>query len=74
VRSGFEAGYAESIQTVFIVAVPIAALAFLATWFIPQVSLKQWDPAESVAESVVPPESLQPIEALEPEQASTVEP
>ena len=30
--------YAESIQTVFIVAVPIAALAFLATWLIPQVS------------------------------------
>ena len=42
VHAGFVAGYAESIQTVFIVAVPIAALAFLATWFIPQVELKQW--------------------------------
>src|SRR6201987_1977112 len=42
VRNGLVAGYAESIQTVFLVAVPIAALAFLATWLIPQIELKQW--------------------------------
>jgi hypothetical protein len=41
------AGYAQSIQTVFLVAVPIAALAFLATWFIPQVELQRWTPAEA---------------------------
>jgi EmrB/QacA subfamily drug resistance transporter len=41
-HQGFVAGYAESIQTVFLIAVPIAALAFLATWLIPQVELKQW--------------------------------
>jgi EmrB/QacA subfamily drug resistance transporter len=46
VHAGFVAGYAESIQTVFLVAVPIAALAFLATWLIPQVELQQWDGAE----------------------------
>jgi EmrB/QacA subfamily drug resistance transporter len=45
VHAGFVAGYAESIQTVFLVAVPIAALAFLVTWLIPQVELKQWSPA-----------------------------
>ena len=45
VHAGFVAGYAESIQTVFLVAVPIAALAFLATWLIPQVELKQWPEA-----------------------------
>jgi EmrB/QacA subfamily drug resistance transporter len=45
VHAGFVAGYAESIQTVFIVAVPIAALAFLATWLIPQVELMQWPEA-----------------------------
>ena len=47
--------YAHSIQTVFIVAVPIAALAFLATWLIPQVELKTWSaptPAEGVEESI----------------------
>jgi EmrB/QacA subfamily drug resistance transporter len=42
VHAGFVAGYAESIQTVFLVAVPIAFLAFLASWFIPQVELKTW--------------------------------
>jgi EmrB/QacA subfamily drug resistance transporter len=46
IHAAFTAGYAESIQTVFIVAVPIAGLAFLATWLIPQVELRQWpDPA-----------------------------
>jgi EmrB/QacA subfamily drug resistance transporter len=48
IRLGFVAGYAESIQTVFIVAVPIAALAFLATWLIPQVELKKWPSAGTV--------------------------
>ncbi len=48
IHSGFVAGYAESIQTVFIVAVPIAALAFLATWLIPQIELKKWPSAETV--------------------------
>src|SRR6201987_6051351 len=41
VHQGFVAGYAESIQTVFLVAVPIAFLAFLATWLIPQVGLNR---------------------------------
>jgi EmrB/QacA subfamily drug resistance transporter len=45
VHSGFVAGYAESIQTVFLIAVPIAALAFLASWLIPQVELKRWPEA-----------------------------
>ena len=55
VHQGFVAGYAESIQTVFLVAVPIAALAFLATWFIPQVELKQWPetPAAAAPEAAV---------------------
>jgi len=45
VHQAFVAGYAESIQTVFLIAVPIAALAFLATWLIPQVELKRWPTA-----------------------------
>ena len=50
VHSGFVSGYAESIQTVFLIAVPIAVLAFLASWLIPQVELKQWGaPAASAA-------------------------
>ena len=49
VEHGFIAGYAQSIQTVFIVAVPIAALAFLATWLIPQVELKKWSGGASAS-------------------------
>jgi hypothetical protein len=49
VHAGFVSGYAESIQSVFLIAVPIAALAFLATWLIPQVELRQWTPAATAA-------------------------
>ncbi len=55
VHQGFVAGYAESIQTVFLVAVPIAALAFLATWLIPQVELKQWPEAGAAVPGEAPP-------------------
>jgi EmrB/QacA subfamily drug resistance transporter len=33
--------YAQSIQTVFIIAAPIAAIAFLASWLIPQIELRR---------------------------------
>jgi EmrB/QacA subfamily drug resistance transporter len=50
VHLGFVNGYAETIQTVFLIAVPIAVLAFLASWLIPQVELRQWaTPAASAA-------------------------
>ena len=49
VHAGFVAGDAESIQTVFLIAVPIGLLAFLGAWLIPQVELKQWAPAASAA-------------------------
>jgi EmrB/QacA subfamily drug resistance transporter len=51
VRTGFIAGYAESIQTVFLIAVPIAALAFIATWFIPQVELRRWNTGPAQADA-----------------------
>ena len=49
VRHGFTTGYAESIQTVFLVAAPIAFLAFLASWLIPQVELRKWSAADAAA-------------------------
>jgi hypothetical protein len=66
IHEGLVAGYAESIQTVFLVAVPIAALAFLATWLIPQVELKQWSsaPAQNNA-----PGAPVTAEALDPQEA-----
>ncbi len=41
VHHGIAAAYAESIQTVFVIAVPICFLAFLATWLIPHVELRR---------------------------------
>jgi len=67
IHQGFVAGYAESIQTVFIVAVPIAALAFLATWLIPQVELRKWSPAESVPGAE--PQTDEALEAVDSRQA-----
>jgi len=66
VHLGFITGYAESIQTVFIVATPIAALAFLGTWLIPQVELRKWSPGETVPEGE--PRDEETLEALDAEQ------
>jgi len=68
VRQGFVTGYAESIQTVFLVAVPIAALAFAVSWLIPQVELRKWSPDESVPGSE-PPAGEALAEALDPQEA-----
>src|ERR1035441_4694339 len=38
---GVAAAYAQSIQTVFTIAAPIGAIAFLASWLIPQVELRR---------------------------------
>jgi EmrB/QacA subfamily drug resistance transporter len=72
IHHAFVAGYAESIQTVFMVAVPIAALAFLATWLIPQVELKQWADPESgipAVDTAVPGATVLP-EALDPQEST----
>jgi EmrB/QacA subfamily drug resistance transporter len=67
VHLGFVTGYAESIQTVFIVATPIAALAFLGTWLIPQVELRKWSPGETVPEGE--PRDEETLEELDAQQA-----
>ena len=41
VHHAVAAAYAQSIQTVFMIAAPIGAVAFLATWLIPQVELRR---------------------------------
>jgi len=66
VRHGFVAGYAESIQTVFLIAAPIAFLAFLATWLIPQVELRRWAPP---ATETVPGDDPAGVEAAAMESA-----
>ncbi len=55
IHHGLAAAYAESIQTVFIIAAPIAFIAFLGSWLIPEVELRRsigtspGDPTESPA-------------------------
>ncbi|HEY2521759.1 MAG TPA: MDR family MFS transporter [Streptosporangiaceae bacterium] len=70
VRNGFVAGYAESIQTVFLIAVPIAALAFIATWFIPQLELKRWT-GDKADEAPATTPAADPAAAEVPEIAAT---
>jgi MFS family permease len=41
VHHGIAAAYAESIQTVFMIAAPIGLIAFIASWLIPQVELRR---------------------------------
>jgi MFS family permease len=41
VHHGIVAAYAQSIQTVFIIAAPIGLIAFFASWFIPHVELRR---------------------------------
>ena len=59
VHHGIAAAYAESIQTVFAIAAPIGAIAFLAAWFIPQVELRR-----GVGAAPEPPSDTSPASDL----------
>lgn len=59
VHHGIAAAYAESIQTVFVIAAPIGAIAFLAAWFIPQVKLRR-----GVGAAPEPPSDTSPASDL----------
>ena len=59
VHHGIAAAYAESIQTVFLIAAPIGAIAFLAAWFIPQVELRR-----GVGAAPEPPSDTAPASEL----------
>jgi EmrB/QacA subfamily drug resistance transporter len=52
VHVGIVYGYAEAIGTVFAIAVPIAALAFVFTWLIPNLELRKWVPGDPPAAAV----------------------
>ena len=70
IHHGIAAAYAESIQTVFIIAVPIALIAFLASWLIPHVELRkavgasQGSPGtQTLTPDIAPREPLAPAAA-----------
>jgi EmrB/QacA subfamily drug resistance transporter len=57
VRHGFVLAYSSSLQTVFLIAVPIGLLAFVFTWLLPYVELRQGDrpaPSGNGASAVAP--------------------
>ena len=74
----------------FLVAVPIAALAFLASWLIPQVELKRWPeadaevpgaelpgaevPGAAVPGAGMPGADMPPQETLDPQDAGRIDP
>ena len=68
VRAVFVSGYASTIETVFLVAVPIALLAFLASWLIPQVELRSWS-APAAASAAAP--AAPTVDAQTPASAET---
>jgi MFS family permease len=55
VHHGIATAYAESIQTVFMIAAPIGFIAFLASWLIPHVELRRGVGASSDSSSSTPP-------------------
>jgi MFS family permease len=73
VQHGLAAGYAESIQTVFIIAAPIGLIAFLASWLIPRLELRrgvrtpQGSSTDSGADAPAPQPLAGPREPLAPD-------
>ncbi|HWC37540.1 MAG TPA: MarR family transcriptional regulator, partial [Acidimicrobiales bacterium] len=58
VHHGFVDAYAASLQTVFLVAVPVAGVAFLLAWRLPELTLRTTtrapDPADTLAPTAIP--------------------
>jgi EmrB/QacA subfamily drug resistance transporter len=65
VHHGVAAAYAESIQTVFVIAAPIGFIAFLASWLIPQIELRRGVGAAAGAARDAPAVAAEPSQ-LEP--------
>ncbi|MGA2210816.1 MAG: MDR family MFS transporter [Acidimicrobiales bacterium] len=63
-RHGLIAAYAESIQTVFVIAAPIGFVAFLAAWLIPHRELRRavGSGADTTTQTLGPPEATEPEE------------
>jgi EmrB/QacA subfamily drug resistance transporter len=54
VHAGYISGYATSLQTVFLVAVPFGALAFLLSWTLKDVPLRTTTGAQDPADTLAP--------------------
>lgn len=71
VQHSVAAAYAQSIQTVFIIAAPIGAIAFLASWLIPQVELRRGVGASRGSSPDTPTTPLDPAQREQVGAAAT---
>ena len=58
IRHVLATGYSSSLRSVFLAAVPVALLAFVLTWFLPEQALRRTtevtDPADTLAPTAIP--------------------
>jgi EmrB/QacA subfamily drug resistance transporter len=64
-HAGYEQAYAHSLQTVFLVAVPIAAVAFLLTWLLPEIRLRKTTGAVDPGETFAMPSDRSSVQEME---------
>lgn len=65
IRSGVIEAYADSLQTVFLVAVPIGIIAFVLTWLLPEIELRTTTGAVDAGETFAMPAERSSAEELE---------
>lgn len=65
IRSGIIEAYATSLQTVFLIAVPIAIFAFVLTWFLPEIELRATTGAVDPGETFAMPAERSSVEEVE---------
>ncbi len=65
VHSGYVQAYAHSLQTVFLVAVPIGAVAFLLTWLMPERELRKTTQATDTGQAFAIPTDRSSVQEME---------
>jgi EmrB/QacA subfamily drug resistance transporter len=65
VHAGYVHAYAHSLQTVFLVAVPVAAVAFGLTWLLPERSLRRTTEAVDPGDTFALPKHRSSVQELE---------
>ncbi len=65
VHAGYIQAYAHSLQTVFLVAVPIAGVAFLLTWLLPELKLRKTTEATHTGDVFALPTDRSSVKEME---------
>jgi DNA-binding MarR family transcriptional regulator len=65
VHSGYVQAYAHSLQTVFLVAVPIGGVAFLLTWLMPELELRKTTQATDTGQAFAIPTDRSSVQEME---------